>query len=617
MRKLILLFIIVPVLLTPVSFAQDGSDFEEVLHLGRGLIEEFDISPDGELVAVASSTGIWIYDASTFELVNFLDGHNAEVHLVEWSPDGKFLASGGSRYTIIIWDTMTWDIVTSIDEVGLPFDLEWSPDGEYFIATGTDNDPAIWNTTTWVITGSLEGYSGDDTVVEVVWSPGGTYIATRTLHENEVIIWDGITWEPVQDLSDQLKTVYSLEWSSVGEQLLIYIPDTLTVWDSTTWEIIQRDERRFSDVDVSPDGTQLALARHGNLIIRDLASEQDTQTLSVDNIDPSDGYTILVVVWSPDGSFVIGGDGALLVRWNSETWTQEGRHEAHGGLYSSITWSPDGEFFTYNSGGSFHIFAFDNGELTPSLTIDNVEISRPEWSPDGLYIASRGPENTVIILDATTGDITQTLTGHSLAVGVVAWSPDGTQLVSGGTDNIVIVWDVSTGEQVHTLTYHEKSITSVAWSPDGSRIASIDVDGMLKIWNSSTGENVRNRDEGFASFTHRVAWSPDGRLLASTGNNRSIAIRSEDGIELNMFGHNSGVSDLSWSPDGAYLASGSTDDTVMIWDPDSAEAVATIRGHLDWLTEVAWSPRGDYIATASQDGTLRFWRVPPEFQSGQ
>ncbi|MDE0681965.1 MAG: hypothetical protein OXI63_03525 [Candidatus Poribacteria bacterium] len=62
--------------------------------LGKGQINEITYSPDGSLLAVASSIGIWLYDAETYREVALLAGHTSSINSVSFSPDGTTIASG-------------------------------------------------------------------------------------------------------------------------------------------------------------------------------------------------------------------------------------------------------------------------------------------------------------------------------------------------------------------------------------------------------------------------------------------------------------------------------------------------------------------------------------------
>ena len=72
--------------------------------LGKGWINSISFSQDGTRIAVASSAGIWIYDAHTGAELALLAGHEGGVRSVAFSPDGKTLASGSEDGVIFLWN---------------------------------------------------------------------------------------------------------------------------------------------------------------------------------------------------------------------------------------------------------------------------------------------------------------------------------------------------------------------------------------------------------------------------------------------------------------------------------------------------------------------------------
>ena len=90
--------------------------------LGKGSIGWGDgpvaYSPDGARLAVATSLGIWLYDADTGAETALFTGHTDDVNSVAFSPDGTTLASGSGDGTVLLWDMspyVTSLLATAID----------------------------------------------------------------------------------------------------------------------------------------------------------------------------------------------------------------------------------------------------------------------------------------------------------------------------------------------------------------------------------------------------------------------------------------------------------------------------------------------------------------------
>ena len=67
------------------------------LRLGKGEIYEIEYSPDGSRLAVASSTGIWLYNTVNFKEATLFADQIQEVRTIAYAADGSVLVSGSYR----------------------------------------------------------------------------------------------------------------------------------------------------------------------------------------------------------------------------------------------------------------------------------------------------------------------------------------------------------------------------------------------------------------------------------------------------------------------------------------------------------------------------------------
>ncbi|KAF8799974.1 WD40 repeat-like protein, partial [Phlegmacium glaucopus] len=64
-----------------------------------------------------------------------------------------------------------------------------------------------------------------------------------------------------------------------------------------------------------------------------------------------------------------------------------------------------------------------------------------------------------------------------------------------------------------------------------------------------------------------------------------------------------------YSPDGMHIVSVSYDDTARIWNTDTGECKAELKGHSRGINSALFSPDGLHIVSASDDDTVRIWNT--------
>ena len=91
-------------------------------------------SPNGKTMATdylrdnenRGVTAVW--DMQRLVLLRSLEHHSEPVTSIAYSPDGKMLATGSDDHTVNVWDTQTWNIITSVGKQRTrPVSLSQSP----------------------------------------------------------------------------------------------------------------------------------------------------------------------------------------------------------------------------------------------------------------------------------------------------------------------------------------------------------------------------------------------------------------------------------------------------------------------------------------------------------
>ncbi|MEW5938237.1 MAG: hypothetical protein AB1750_01130, partial [Chloroflexota bacterium] len=195
------------------TFYENG----KLARIGRGELYGVDWSSDGTKIAIASETGVYIFDAIRLEKINYINtGHDVEV--VRFSPDGKWVAVDDDPQ-VEVWDVHSGALVAKIgngfhhysDRAVSPStsqlgNVSFSPDGksialhrrEYF-GTPPDNAVEIWNIETQEMV--REWKTQDKSAYpDPVFSPDGKLIASPW--EDGVMVWDVETGEVVKQIED-------------------------------------------------------------------------------------------------------------------------------------------------------------------------------------------------------------------------------------------------------------------------------------------------------------------------------------------------------------------------------------------------------------------------------
>jgi WD40 repeat protein len=271
-----------------------------------------DFSPDGKLLATASGEHtVKIWDPSTRELRRTLTSITNEVQSVAFSPDGKYLAAGCLEHGAKLWEAGTWQEVTNltcVDTWGGVSRLRFSLDGK-FLVTGTGGLAQVWEAGSWRALTNLIG----DARTGVAFSRDSRLLATGGELVPTVQLLEVGTWKPIKSLAGHNKGISALTFTPDGHTLVTGSDDsTIRIWDVSSGQKkapLKGHAGSVRAMAVSPDGKTLASSDvSGAIKLWNLATGKELFTLV------GHDASVLSLAFSPDGMSLASGSSDTTVR---------------------------------------------------------------------------------------------------------------------------------------------------------------------------------------------------------------------------------------------------------------------------------------------------------------
>jgi WD40 repeat protein len=542
------------------------------------------ISPDGWHVATAGANGpvVSLWDAATGRVAARLDGHEAPVRALAFSPDGGRLASGSDDGTVRLWDVAAGTSLGVLSGHRVRIEsLAFSADGGRLASGSADREAHLWETATGRAVAALTGRAAREAAaafrdaheVGVALSADGRRLASAD--GNVIQLWDAAAGKPLGDLRGHTDTVRVLAFSPDASRLAsaARYPDfPPRLWDTTT-------------------GRAVVLRGHKN--------------------------TVLALAFSPDGRRIATGSRDRTVGlWDAATGRSVALLPGHTAPVVRVLFSPSGAYVISASWDhTLRLWDATGGELLAVLRGHRGPVDAAALSADGHCLASLSQDGTVRLWDVEALARNTVLRGHGGFVYDVAFSPDGEHVASAAWDGTARVWEATTGRQVAELPHAEGGpggvVVAVAFSPDGKELATAARDDRLRLWDAATGRclNTLPLASGGADEGPRLAFQPGGALLAAGGKDGVVRLwrRGQEAPADELRGAEGAVLDVAFSPDGAALASTGTDRQVRLWDVGARAPRAVLGGHDKVVYQVVYSHDGRLLASCSEDSTVRLW----------
>ena len=133
-------------------------------------------SNDGRFLAADAGTGtaVTVWDLQQKQIVSRLQGHTADINFVHFSPVDGLLASSSWAGEIMLWNVDNWTRLGALPHNATAV-VNFSPDGKILASGGIDT-VTLWSTQNGEHLATLQGHQG--WVREIAFSPDGTELVS-------------------------------------------------------------------------------------------------------------------------------------------------------------------------------------------------------------------------------------------------------------------------------------------------------------------------------------------------------------------------------------------------------------------------------------------------------
>jgi WD40 repeat protein len=281
--------------------------------------------------------------------------HQQTVRVVTWSPDGRYLASGGDDGLLLVWG-IDGVVRQRVAHPAAVTALAWSPESGRLV-TGAANQVTFLTALTGTVLASFP-HDHIATVTGLAWTAHNQQQVVSGALDQRAIVWQTTQYQPQTIFTHHTAPIESVTWAVDGQTIASSSHGgVVRLWNAESGQEVQpyyQDARLpMRAAAFAPIGTQLAVGgddgvirlRQGLLCQKTGVGNGEPICLDVPKRLQTSRSPIRSLAWSPDARYLASGsnDGSFSL-WDPAQ-AQElllTRPVQPGSAVHSLTWSPIG-----------------------------------------------------------------------------------------------------------------------------------------------------------------------------------------------------------------------------------------------------------------------------------
>jgi len=540
-------------------------------------VEESYATDDVEAISYRVASGsedgkIRIWNLQNRKCIAVLEAHVSVVRSLDFDENKNFLVSGSRDKTVMLWDTKSWTLQTTVPVLESVEATGFLNSGSLVYTGGETGRLRLWHVGTGreATQERIAGREGQG-ILDIICHPALPFLLS--VHADQTLVLHSL--EPIAGIQD--------------EHNFPALP-VLRRISGTHDEVIDLTY-------IGGNRSMLAVATNTEDIrILSLDSSEKTQNGDTDPSEERKYFGSDVALLNGHEDIII----CLDIDWSGH-WLATGAKDNTAKLWRI---DPEHNSFTCFATFTGHAESLGAIALPKATPLSGTAANTNPLEHPPAFLMTGSQDKTVKRWDMSSvqkdtkkaARATYTRKAHDKDINALDISHNSTFFASASQDRTVKIWSLEDGEAVGVLRGHRRGVWSVKFAPKDTPQISGDNgqassargliltgsgDKTIKIWSLSDYSCLRTF-EGHTNSVLKVVW-----MSHSPSN-------SEDG-------HDS-------SKRTVQVATAGGDGLVKIWDANTGELECTLDNHIDRVWALAVHPTTNALISGGADSVITFWK---------